>query len=330
MTASAYPQLSPGDVAWLLAQCREALGAASPELAAVGEMLLAGHRPEQWPVEWHLPWWLSGDLGLPDDVWRALSVCNLLGLGYVRLQDHLAEQTTADGLTPGRQAVLASAFYEAALVGLSALFAGMPAFWQHRRAAMAQWLAALLEDPVPLEGPGDRWPEQDVLRLAWRGAPLKITAAGACLLAGREDAIPALAAALDHLLAAQVLLDHVDDWRDDVAGGRFNAFVAYALDGAACPDDADREGTARRVQALLMTGDPAGYFSHIQRHLARARALAGEVPCRGLAAFTAALEVDAQRGCDRLVTAARSRFAGAVAGVLMPQLGQSPVSAGSL
>lgn len=317
-------------MAWLLAQCRVALGAVSPELAAPGGRLLAGHSPEQWPVEWHLPWWLAGDLGLPDDAWRTLTVCNLLGLGYVRLQDHLAEATTASGLSPGRQAVLAGAFHEAALAGLASLFADTPSFWQHRSAFMAQWLAALLEDGVPLDGPGDRWPEQDVLRLAWRGAPLKITAVGSCLLAGRPEAIQPLEGALDHLLSAQVLLDHVDDWRDDVAGGRFNAFVAYALDGAPRPDDADREGTARRVQALLMTGDPTGYFSHIQRHLARARALAGEVPCRGLAAFTAALEVDAQRGCDRLITAARSQLAGAVAGVLMPQFGMSPISTGSL
>lgn len=330
MTVSAYPQLPPYDVAWLLAQCRMALGAVSPELAALGDRLLAGHSPEQWPVEWHLPWWLARDLRLPDEVWRDLTVCNLLGLGYVRLQDHLAEQTTADGLTAGRQAVLAGAFYEAALAGLSTLFAGMPAFWQRRRTSMAQWLAALAEDAVPLHGPGDGWPEQDVLRLGARGAPLKITAAGACLLAGRPEAIPSLESALDHLLTAQVLLDHLDDWRDDVQAGRFNVFVAYAANGSQSLASEDRAAAMGSVLALLMTGDPAGYLGHIQRHAARARALAAALPCAGLADFIAALQVEAQAGYDAVISAARSQLAGAVAGVLTPQLGKSPISTGSL
>lgn len=313
---SQFPQLPPQEVACLLTQCRSALDQVSPALGSWGSALLEAHSPARWPVEWHLPWWLARDLRLSDDTWRGLTVCNLLGLGYVRLQDHLAEQTTAAGLTAGRQAVLAGVFHEAALAGLSAMFAGIPAFWQHRHTFMAQWLAALPEDAVALDGPGDRWPEQDVLRLAARGAPLKITAAGVCLLAGRADAIPALADTLDHLLAAQVLLDHMDDWREDAEGGRFNALVAYAA-GASRPATAARDqDAASSVLALLMTGDPAGYFAHIERHAARAKALAAALPCAGLADFISALEVEAQAGYDSLVGAARYQLAGAVARVL--------------
>ncbi len=323
-TMTGFPLLPPADVAWLLARCRNALEQVAPRYGAWSSRLLAAHSPQQWPVEWNLPWWLAGDLGLPDDAWRDLTVCNLLGLGYVRLQDHLVEQTAASGLSPGRLAVLAGVFHEAALAGLAGVFAETPAFWQHRHTFMAQWLAALPEDDAALHGAGDRWPEEAVLRLGWRGAPLKITAVGACLLAGRTAAIPTLAGALDHLLAAQVLLDHVDDWRDDVDGGRFNAFVAYAA-GASRPSSASEyQEAVHSVQALLMTGDPAGYFGHIQRHLARAWALAAAVPCSGLVDFIATLEVDARVGCDELIGAARSQFAGAVANVLLRPRRKSP------
>jgi hypothetical protein len=311
-----YPRQPAHEIERLLARCRDALDQVSPSFGASGSRLLEAHPPQQWPVEWHLPWWLAQELRLSDAVWRELTVCNLLGLGYVRLQDHLVEQTTAGGLSPGPQAVLAGAFYEAALAGLSAMFAGMPAFWQRRRTFMAQWLAALAEDAVPLHGPGDQWPEQDVLRLAARGAPLKVTAAGACLLAGRPEAIPSLERVLDHLLTAQVLLDHLDDWRDDVQAGRFNVFVAYAANGSQSLASEDRAAAVRSVLALLMTGDPAGYLGHIQRHAARARALAAALPCAGLADFIAALEVEAQVGYEVLIGSARTQLAGAVASVL--------------
>lgn len=311
---SRYPAFSSDTVAALQAQCRSALDAFSPELAAAGGRLLAMHTCEQWPVEWHLPWWLAQELRLPDDAWRALTVCNLLGLGYVRLQDHLAEQTTADGLTPGRQAVLAGAFYEASLASLVQLFDGAPEFWRCRSGYMAAWLAALLEDGLPLSQPAALWQEAELLRLADRGAPLKISAAGACLLAGRAQRLPRLEQALDHLLTAQVLLDHVDDWREDLAQGRANVLVAFASD---LPQERQHaEANQRRVLALWMLGDPAGYWQHVQRHLARAGALAEAIPCAGLARFVAAQSEEADAAWRRLIAAARGHLAGAVSRLL--------------
>lgn len=305
-----YPQLSPNAVDGLLDECRRSLDALSPEMGSAGAWLLAEHGPAQWPVEWHLPWWLAASLGLAEADWRALTVCNLLGLGYVRIQDRLAEGT---GISAARDAVLAAACYELALAELARLFPATPDFWQYRRVFMAQWLRALSDAHAPISRPFDAWQEQDLAWLAWRGAPLKISAVGACLLADRGDAIPTLTDALDQLLIAQVLLDHIDDWREDLPAGRFNAFVAYATD---CPQDTTTaEANRRRVLALLMMGDPGDYFQLIQRHIATAKLLAVQVGCSGLAEFVTSLQSEAELGCGQLVDAARSHLQQAFGGV---------------
>jgi hypothetical protein len=307
---SRYPQLLPDEIDGLLDNCRRSLDALSPGLGAAGGRLLAEHGPGQWPVEWHLPWWLAACLGLTEADWRALTFCNLLGLGYVCIQDRLAED---GGISVSGDAVLAAACYELALAELVRLFPAAPDFWHFRRLFMAQWLRALSEDHAPISRSFDAWQKQDLAWLAWRGAPLKISAVGACLLADRGDAIPILIDALDQLLIAQVLLDHVDDWREDLSAGRFNAFVAYATD--APQDAANAESNRRRVLALLMMGDPRSYFQLVQSHTARARSLAVQVGCSGLAEFTASLQSEADLSCGRLVDAARSHLRQAVGGV---------------
>ncbi len=85
-----YPSLSSEQVEQLQQRCWGALAEISSELADLGSRLLAGLSPQQWPAEWHLPWWLASSLELPEATWQALTVCNLLGLGYVRIQDRLA------------------------------------------------------------------------------------------------------------------------------------------------------------------------------------------------------------------------------------------------
>ncbi len=308
-----YTPLPPDDVAALLDLCRAALAGIAPDLGTRGVRLLAAHPPEQWPVEWRLPGWLAASFGLDDDAGRALTVCNLLGLGFVRVQDDLAEAGGGSSVA-AEDAVLAAACYEAALSQLAGMFGSTPLFWQHRRAIMAQWLRSLLHEDAGAGAPFRQWQEHDLLRLAWRGAPLKISAVGACLLADRAPAIPPLLDALDHLLTAQVLLDHIDDWREDLAGRRYNAFVAYASD---LPQDAAHaEANSRQVLTLLMQGDPGGYFDLIQRHATRSAVLSAEAGCAGLADFAQGLAIEADAGCQQLVAAARHDLTMAVRRVL--------------
>lgn len=313
---SDFPRLPPHEIQRLRECYRRELEALSPALGVQGEELLAAHSPQQWPAEWHLPWWLATSLGLTDGQWRALAVCNLLGLGFVRLQDQLVEGS-ANSDWPTTGVVLASALHESALARLGGLFASTPEFWEYRRAYMAQWLRSLLEGDRQPGRPFAQWQQEDFARLAWRGAPLKITATGACLLAGQPATVRPLATALDHMLIAQVLLDHAEDWPDDLPGQRFNAFVACASE---LPQTQANAGiNQRRVLGLLMLGDPVGvYFSQVEVHIDRARAYAAEAGCAALVDFLSAFQIEARAQTELLVEAARHELRYAVRQLLVP------------
>ena len=64
--------------------------------------------------------------------------------------------------------------------------------------------------------------------LAARGAPLKVSVTGLCMLAVAPQILEQLDGCLDHALTGMVLYDHFVDWREDAAAGRWNAFVEHA------------------------------------------------------------------------------------------------------
>ena len=311
---TSYPRLPVPLIQTLLAARRQGVIAAAPSLASLDSQLLAGLTPEEWPAEWHLPWWIGCDFGLGAAQWRSLTLVNLYGLSYVWLVDELIEGHAAghdarDARFARQQAALAAVLHELALAELTSCCGHLPEVWQWRSRAMAEWLQTLDADAAPAQ-PFAAWTPDDFLHLAWRGAPLKIGAAAACLLAGQGDCVAPLAAAVDHLLVAQVLLDHVDDWRDDLAGGRFNAFVAFASPLPQQP--AHVQTHTRQVLALLMLGNPQPYFSLVYDHAQRAGALARQAGCRSLASFVAVWLDEARRGCDGLAQAAHGELHRAV------------------
>lgn len=149
---------------------------------------------------------------------------------------------------------------------------------------MRQWQVALSDgEQAPAHRFAD-WTERDFLLLAWRGAPIKITAVGACLLAGRSDAVPVLLDALDHMLIAQVLLDHLDDWMADLMAGRFNAFVAFLSD---LPQTSqNRDANRRHALGELYLGEAgAAYVDLAIRHIRAARRYAEAIPSSGFARY---------------------------------------------
>lgn len=281
--AMAFPQLNPSEQKAL----RERLAASLVDLPAG---LIPGARqlfdkltPLHWPVEWHLPWWLGQGFDLPASTVQVLTVCNLLGLGYVRLQDALLDERISP-TDRRRQQILSEALHDQAMRLLGDLFGDQAEFWGWRAEAMRQWQLALTDGEHAPERRFADWIESDLLLLAWRGAPIKITAAGACLLAGRSAAVPELLAALDHMLTAQVMLDHLDDWPADLESGRFNAFVASLSD---LPQSTqNRDANRRRVLDEFFLGESGvAYVDLARRHIALARGYAGAVPCSGLVSY---------------------------------------------
>jgi len=255
------------------------------ELTEFGARLLACSAPPNWTLEWSLPAWLGGALGLDASSVADLTLANVFGLAYIKLQDDLSDGEVAEG---DRQAalLLAAVLHRKWLLVYTALFPGDSPFWGFFEQYMTQWVRATWASRRAQSMHLAAWGEEDLLILGHRGAPLKICAAAACLLTRREELLPQIESALDHLLTGAVLLDHALDWADDLAAGQFNAFVAYA--SAATQTFEYREANRRAVAEELLVGKAGRpYFQLLRRELAAASAIARQVGCEDLARYIA-------------------------------------------
>jgi hypothetical protein len=232
---TAVPELDVTDIS---AAFEARVRAVSPEHAILAKRLLARLSPARWTLEWYLPWWLGHAFGLDPRIARDLVLSNVLGLGSIRLQDDLADGEV-DSADVAGATVLAAALYQAALAPYRARFAVRSPFWAHLDGCMVAWREAT-------EGTSRG-------RLAAVGAPLRISAFAACLLAGRPDAYRSLERCLDGALEGTVRLDHIADWEADLDAVRWNAFVAALSPGPQVP--ARRAEHRRAVLVALMTSN---------------------------------------------------------------------------
>ena len=319
------PMLQDRDMLAVRATYSATLSACTPELRNLGAGLLDTLSDASWTLEWYLPRWLGEAFGLPRDQIQALVLANVYGLGYVRLQDDLTdEQMSQDSrrLT----AALADILYRRAIEQYVLLFPDNSPFWRHLDAFMSEWRLATNANTLQPAIDFDRLASEDLIGFAGRGAPLKICGAAACLLGQGDNAIAPLSVALDHTLLAHVLLDHFDDWQDDLASGRFNLFVAYASPLAQTPDTCT-ENTGRVILELYGAGHGSGYFSLIRREMRVARKLVEVIPCPGLSAYLWSLEALAKNQAQDIAAQAKTRLQAAVAEALAPTPALSSPSA---
>lgn len=220
--------------------------------------------PPAWTVEWYLPQWLGDAYDLPPEATHALILANVYGLGYIGLQDSLIDTARDEKRTV--TLCLATALQQLWIEQYRETFPAGSAFWQSFSAFMHQWLAATLASNSQPTTDFQTFVEESYLQLAWRGAPLKLCCAAATLLARREVNLTSLLAAIDSLLTAAVLLDHQQDWQEDLADGRYNAFVHFA---SPLPQSAEeRMANHKRVlKKIVLEGATAPYFDLVQKHL---------------------------------------------------------------
>ena len=244
-------------------QYSAALAAGPPALVEGSARLLERISPPNWTLEWSLPGWLGDVVGLSAALTANLTLANVYGLAYIKLQDDLIDDEVGEG---DRQAalLLSAVLQRKWLLAYTGLFPGGSRFWDFFERYVAQWVAATWRSHQPSPRAFRDFDEVDLRGLGERGSPLKSCAAAACLLTQQEDLLPQLESALDHLLIGAVLLDHALDWADDLAAGRYNAFVAYA---SALPQtSAYLEANRRRVLEELLVGKAARpYFAVVRR-----------------------------------------------------------------
>ncbi len=320
---STWP-LDGADVAAVRSSWNALLGGLPVPLRAAAAGLLDEIATPRWALEWSLPRWLGEAFGLDPDSTLALVRSNVWGLAYFRLQDDFLDGELAPvGSLPAPAASLvATALYQAWLFEYVRLFDGNSPFWPSLAEFTAQWIAAAAGD-APDDGlrAGD---DQALLSLAGRGAPLKICCVAACLLAGKPLP-PELLAAVDHLLAAAVLVDHAADWPADLAAGRYNAFAAFV---SPRPLAMVPPGDWRLFvwQGIHLGGGASSYFQLVRGQI-RAALQAGEAAaCPGLHRFIEWFDGQAALYGARLVGDATARLRAAAARLFGPAAPAGPLS----
>ena len=124
------------------------------------------------------------------------------------------------------------------------LFDDVSPFWAERDRLMSAWRRATTA--AALRSGGSASGEAIGRDLAARGAPLKISVTGLCMLADAPRILEQLDGCLDHALTGMVLYDHFVDWREDVAAGRWNAFVEHvSARGVSVPEGRRRPPMSR-------------------------------------------------------------------------------------
>lgn len=283
----------------------------APALVEPAKQLMQRLARPNWTMEWYLPRWLGEAMGVPPAAWRSLMLSNVYGLGYVRLQDDLSDgdvsELTGDALPP-----LSTALYALWMDEYLAQFGDEPAFWDRFRCYLSQWIEATLGNDGPASVTLTPLSAESRARLAHRGAPLKICCAGLGILAGRREAIDELEKAIDHLLAAAVLLDHAADWVSDLDAGRYNAFVGFA---SPLPQDAaHREVNRQRVREELYLGAAARpYYETVRDEIRAADQIALAIGCEGLQTFLAWLDAETVTASQQLAAAVREQLHAAAA-----------------
>lgn len=277
------PQLPEGEIQIAGAGYHAAVKDLPPALSAVADAWLETIRPPHWALEWSLPYWVGEHFGLPSDITRQLVLANVLGLAYIRLQDALADGEVAE-ISPPLAPPLATALHQRWVGVLRGALGGEPRFWICFERYLTEWVWATADAHPPSAREFRAFRAADFLHLAHRGAPLKSCCAAAALLAGESAHLPAWEAAVDYLLVAAVLLDHLQDWAADLAAERWNAFVAYA---SPLPQTTDRReaNQLKVLEELYVAGRARPYLRIVRRYLHSAGRALEPIGCPGLAHY---------------------------------------------
>lgn len=285
-------------------------------LRQAGQDLLRQIGTAHWYLEWHLPRWLGAAYKLPAEVTDKLVLSNVYGLAYIRLQDNLF-----DGELEGRweeATALASSLYQQWMCQYRSLFNSNSPFWPYLDRFNGQWLRASLEK----QGPGGEelrsGLDEAVLRLAERGAPLKICCAAACLLSGQGEADTRLLAGISYHLAGAVMVDHAEDWQEDLEKGHYNALAAFLA------PKGHLQANRQAILEELYLGDAARpYFELARRQFQHARDCVSRSGLDELDEYLSWAEAETAAYSDWLAETVRQKLHEAAADLLRPTQGLS-------
>lgn len=259
-----------------------------------------------------MPLWLGEQFQFPEAVTRQLLLTNVMLVAYARLFDDLAdgEDQAYCGMSPALGSILLhllSGQYRSLFQLKESSFTVYAHFWAGMDALMRNWWRATLNPNPMVYPPFGAYRDEDFLRMADRGAFLKVSMLAACLLGDRPDLIPALSSAVERLTVGVILLDEQFDWEKDLFSGRYNTFVAYCSDLPQTPDQQETNQIVVLNEIYLKTSGRA-YFEKIQLTLEEARQNAALAGCSGLVNYSNWLMQESKACGDWLAASSVARL----------------------
>ncbi len=253
----------------ITAEVLRRISSRAPRLEALARRHLARLTPDHWTIEWHLASWLGRRFDLDAGLVAALVRGNVLGLLAIRLEDDLEDGDVLPRDLAHTRA-LAPLALDSAIAEYRAWFDEGSPVWPFLHRSIAEWRAGATG-----------------AELAARGAPMKIAGYTCCLQAGRLDLWPTLDRTLDGSVTALVLYDQFCDWENDLAAGRWNAFVATVVGADRVPPSVDRD-RAEVLTAILTRDVVREHFDIAVRTATDAARLAADLEVTELADFLTA------------------------------------------
>ncbi|HEX3045755.1 MAG TPA: class 1 isoprenoid biosynthesis enzyme, partial [Bacillota bacterium] len=177
-----------------------------------------------------LPFWLGKTFPLAPEVCRRISLANLFGFFYFLVQDAVMDAPT--GESEAQLLPLGNLFLLDFINGYREMFPSESLFWSLLGKYFTQWAESVKWERREHWRGGQPVSEADLLMVAGKSAPLKITCAAVAIQNRSPESIESLDQMVDQLLITSQLLDDYADWRHDLATGNCTFFLSQVM--AAC------------------------------------------------------------------------------------------------
>jgi uncharacterized protein len=227
---------------------------------------------------------------------RTIALANAFGAAHFLVQDRILDGDEAPSPEACHFSDLALSLF---LKELGRLFDAASPFWQHLERYLGEYFESLAWERAVLrteDGRGAVEPEAldaSLLELGRRLSPLKTTAAGIALLAGREDRLGAMETIIEDYHAAYQLADDLEDLVDDARAGRWSVPIWMIVRRAGLdspPSGVGGDDLARLAVETRVLDDVAALIGD---RYARARAAAVDLGAGSLASHLGQLRDDA-------------------------------------
>lgn len=177
-----------------------------------------------------LPYWMRETTGGSEALCRDLAVGNLfMMLHYFVLDDAMDGQEGRSPQGLRKSLALGQLLYGMYRQRYTRHFPHDSSLWTYERAYEEQWAIVVGSEGREAVDP------RDIARLAGKAALVKLCATGLLLESGKAASIREAEQAIDLALAILQLSDDLEDWREDLADEKRNAFLTLVRSKLALP-----------------------------------------------------------------------------------------------